>query len=398
MIQYYAYYSCGGYKDLYLGNSLETLEESFFLPLLSIWKSRTKAEYADKLKQAENLLKIEIISKENSFDFPAQAKKLFSHGGYRVIYLTLSNGNTCLCVRDITNGAKDEEDRDIPFSILLTASDEDDIQQLDAYAIYSLSHIPELYDSLASLFSYDPIINGVKFSISQITKLINNIPLPINKIEHKPNHVIFLIVDTFSMIQTAYRELDLSEERIDLIADCNGKRNGTIRYKMIEKHEFNEISKVDTKSDREHNPENNFEVPILEETESGKLEKKSLLKKNVSEYIEVEPPNEIENLVTQNNDNMSQFSLVEIQKTLSLHSLSLKDIMECTSDNKTELKKHSECISRLATIVQNNLESNQNTSEVDDEKVSNFITIPKVNLWIALIALLIGFLLGSLIF
>ncbi len=396
MIRYYAYYSCGGYKDLYLGNSSDTVEYTFFLPLFPIWRSGAKPEYADKLKQAEDLQQIEVVSKDNNFGFPTQAKNLFSHGGYRVIYLTLSNGNTCFCVRDIINGTKDEESRDIPFNILITASGEDDIKRLDAYALYSLSHIKELYDSLAPLFSYDYKVNGIRFNIAQISRALNDVPLSAKEIEHDPDHVILLIVDSLSMVQTVYNELDLSRELVDLISDGNGKCMGTIKYKVAlppkVEHELKEEVSDSTSTD------NGLEPQLPDDTEFRNLKDTSLSKTDESEDVITESPNAAENSDTSKNYNKSQILLLELKETLSQNSSLLKEIHGCISDTKSEIMERSERIMKQINQIMNNQDNHQNLVKSDDDRDYNSITISKVYLWIAGIALVVGLLLGGLIF
>ncbi len=396
MIRYYAYYSCGGYKDMYLGNSSDAVEYTFFLPLLPIWRSGAKPEYADKLKQAEDLQQIAVVSKDNNFGFPTQAKNLFSHGGYRVIYLTLSNGNTCFCVRDIINGTKDEENRDIPFNILITASGDDDIKRLDAYALYSLSHVKELYDSLAPLFSYDYKVNGIRFNIAQISKALNDVPLSAKEIEHNPNRVILLIVDSLSMIQTAFNELDLSRDLVDFIADGNGKRIGAIKYKAV--LSSNVESELEEASDDCTNTDNGPEPKMPDDTESCNSEDTSLPKTDESKDAKTESPTVVENSDTPKDNSKLQLLLMELKETLSLNSSSLKDIQGCISDTKSEIMKQSEGILKQINQILNNHDDHRNLVRLDDDRDANSITILKAHLWIAGIALIVGLLLGALIF
>ena len=38
MIRYFTYYSCGGYKDIYVGSDNDSSPASYFIPLLNDWK------------------------------------------------------------------------------------------------------------------------------------------------------------------------------------------------------------------------------------------------------------------------------------------------------------------------------------------------------------------------
>lgn len=50
MIRLYAYYSCGGYKDMYLGSSDTAASPSYFLPLLPVMKKRGRTDEVEKNK------------------------------------------------------------------------------------------------------------------------------------------------------------------------------------------------------------------------------------------------------------------------------------------------------------------------------------------------------------
>ena len=55
MIRYYTYYSCGGYKDLFIGSDVDQADASYFIPLLNVWKKSDKPGMAEKIKRAEML-------------------------------------------------------------------------------------------------------------------------------------------------------------------------------------------------------------------------------------------------------------------------------------------------------------------------------------------------------
>ena len=93
MLKYYSYYNVGGYKDMFLGDSTQSTEYSYYIPLLPIWKKRAESgdsSLTEKIESLEKLPKINILTKETSYGLPSAAKTLISHGGYR-IYLVAEN-------------------------------------------------------------------------------------------------------------------------------------------------------------------------------------------------------------------------------------------------------------------------------------------------------------------
>lgn len=401
MIQYYAYYSCGGYKDLYLGNSSSKSEYTYFLPLLATWRNGAKPEYAEKLKLIEGLQQIEVISKDNSFEFPTQAKNLFSHGGYRVIYLTLFNGDTCLCVRDITNGEKDEEDRDIPYNILITASGADDVKILDHFCLDSLKQQNGFYELMSPLFSYDPIINGIKFHLGKLNSVIYDAPTVDKELEHTPNRVNFIVIDSATMVSTALNELNLKREQIDYIKSNDGKYSGSLVFRatsypdeLIEKNPYSESDKED--SDRGYNHD------VTKEVQS----------KNDGITTSKEQPFQTFNNEHLNEDSNKQWSIDEIETTnggeLNQQYMDIQRVLTNLSKQIINIGEEMELSKSTASIYVAKILDKINSLENDipkplptlpvQSKEDDSISISKIHLWIAGAALIVGFLLGALIF
>jgi hypothetical protein len=399
MIRYYAYYSCGGYKDLYLGDSSLKTDYTYFLPLLATWQKGIKPEYAEKLRQVEGLQQIGVISNDNHFDFPTQAKNLFSHGGYRVIYLTLLNGDTCLCIRDITNGAKDEENRNIPFNILITASGEEDTAILDKFCLSYLGNIDGLYELMSPIFSYDPLVNGIKFNLGKLENAIYDTPTSDKGLRHLPNHVNFLIADTVSMASVAMSELKLKKEQIDYIAFNDGRTFGRLAYKdQTDSEGLSNTLSQPTKSDDalSNNPEQNItkeeaqtnlETTIDEPAQAPKQERtdKNL---NAIESPRVIQSDKADDLINQLSNTLKVLNdlsdsitniCVRLDEQKSTASLDVRAILD-----KIETLK-ARCSTSLPSI---------STSGKDD----TYICIQKIHLWLAGGAFIVGFLLGALIF
>lgn len=221
MIRIYGYYSCGGYKDMYLGNSDNCGQPSFFLPLLPIMKKRKRPDDLKKIEELEKLLQIRIITDANSYDFPIEGNIMFSHGGYIAIYRTLSNGNSCLSIRDIPNSAQDEEGRNIPFNILFVADSLDDILLLDKMAMSLKENFREWMDFFSTLFSYDAIVNGIKFDLPAIFNRIKK-TTDFASIKHMDNHLVYLMLDCMDNMNIALREQMLQKNHVSCVIDTKG--------------------------------------------------------------------------------------------------------------------------------------------------------------------------------
>ena len=72
MIRYYTYYSCGGYKDLFVGSDLDQADASYFIPLINVWKKSNKPEMAEKIARAEGVQHVKLITNTDSFGFPTE--------------------------------------------------------------------------------------------------------------------------------------------------------------------------------------------------------------------------------------------------------------------------------------------------------------------------------------
>ena len=67
MVNYYAYYSFGGYKEFYLGNTKDSFSHSWYFSMLPIWETRYSASGDEALKtkieDAKSLPQIEDVGK-----------------------------------------------------------------------------------------------------------------------------------------------------------------------------------------------------------------------------------------------------------------------------------------------------------------------------------------------
>lgn len=237
MIRYYTYYSCGGYKDIYIGSDEETVSASYFIPLLNVWKKNNKPDNAEKITRAESVQHVELITKSNSAGFPAECNLMFSHGGYNAMYRTLRDGRVCLCIRDIPNGTKDEEGRDIPFVFMFLADGKESIQKLDGLALEYLSRNKDINGLIADTISYDHIINGVKFDLTKLNILVSSHYENTRILLHKPGIIDYLKIVSRHQESMALKEQSLDARLVKSIWDFNGVFSGSLQYREEQSEE-----------------------------------------------------------------------------------------------------------------------------------------------------------------
>ncbi len=224
MIRVYGFYSCGGYKDMYLGNSERCDRPTYYLPLLPVMKERRRLEDLPKIEQQEKLQQIRLVTRRNSMGFPDECDVMFSHGGYVAIYRMLSNGSTCLAMRDIPSPEVDEVGRNIPFNILLIATDLESIAKLDQMAMSVKNHYVEWRDFATSLFTYDPYVNGVKFDLPTLFERLAELPKADEiQMDHSRNALAYLMLAGINNVGIAMREQNLQPEDVRCIVDMDGQ-------------------------------------------------------------------------------------------------------------------------------------------------------------------------------
>ena len=176
MIKYFAYYSVGGYKDMYLGNSEMKEEHTYYSPFYSQWKSNTLPEkFIDRMKeQFEYLDKqthIKILTATDK-DLPKDAGKFVSHSGFKLACCTLNNGSTTIALKDLNGCEKDENERSIPFMLQLMS---DDAETQIALADYIRTHLETEEKFLANLFEYNANYNCLQFNIAKLNAWIKDV-------------------------------------------------------------------------------------------------------------------------------------------------------------------------------------------------------------------------------
>lgn len=221
MIKLYAFYSIGGYKDLYLGEIKADCSPTYFLPLLSIMKKRNKEEELEKVAELEALPRIERITTSNRCGFPQDCSTFFSHGGYILLYKTLNDGRSCLALRDITSSTRDEEGRGTPFNLLFTADSETDIKMLDNAAVFCLQNITLINDIFSPTIVYDGKVNGTRADLPLIYEWITSCPAT-QPLSHEMGKYNFVMVSNPETIKVFLNEHSVTTKCIDAFCTADG--------------------------------------------------------------------------------------------------------------------------------------------------------------------------------
>ena len=395
MIRYYTYYSCGGYKDIYIGSDQDSSEVSYFIPLLNVWKKNNKPENADKIARAESVQHVELISKSNSAGFPSECTLMFSHGGYKAILRTLRDGRQCLSIRDIANGAKDEEGRDIPFNFLFLADGLDSIDQLDALAISYLTKSNEIDGLISSAISYDPVINGVRFDLEKLNQLLIKQQGLSNKLSHKAGVVDYLKIGSRNQYKLSFTEQALEADNVNSLWDDNGLFYGNIAY-AAESPEL--VDEEDSTHER-----NQVKTESLHITDvPPEAESKDLESNNIDVQISDNPMEKEDNFPDnfQKDEPLSKSDMGSL-----IHQLEKRISSLATSESIDNLQALLKRISNESNSILSKIQEQLNESA--ESPVTHPITlIDRPNehallnkpIIIAVGCLIVGFILGALIF
>lgn len=222
MLRYYSYYSIGGYKDLYLGSDEDKVEETFYLPLLSVLEEESKTDENAK-RQFEELNKLPRIfqlSDKDHYGLPSGAASLFSHAGYKVLYKHVQGGTHALAIRDIGCDSKDEMGRSIPFLMVIAGDTPDDVRKLDIIATYITSYLKSSEETISSFIGYDRNTNGLRFKLAEFNNWIRQIVRETNsnrvvssngviRVNGSSNKVALLVLPSGISSQTAANEQNL---------------------------------------------------------------------------------------------------------------------------------------------------------------------------------------------
>lgn len=178
MIRYFTNYSFGGYEELYLGSIADQEEYRFHLPLLENKKARladdpSNKRLADEVERLSQYVLIQKNGKTPEGTLPAEALTIISNGGYDVICRRVGR-LFVVAVSDVASEDHDEMGggmRENPFTMLFVF-DLEDANVMDALLDQLLKKEKQWRNLISSLFTYDPIANGLRFSLGELNSAI----------------------------------------------------------------------------------------------------------------------------------------------------------------------------------------------------------------------------------
>lgn len=230
MIRFYSYYNHGGYKDMYLGSNSENFDSVYYLPLLGVYEDDLQNSYdaeAERyLSRCSSLPKIILLNDSTKpINYPDVAKRMISHGGYKLMCRSANNGETILSLRDIS-GTKDSFSRPAPFSFLAVA-DRTSKGELIAIAEHIRSHIQEWDGFITSLFVYDLEVNGLRFDIGKLVCKINSVceaSAEVVDYQYCTREIHFVLIPHRNDLDLCLREQNISRDDINVIYDITGHK------------------------------------------------------------------------------------------------------------------------------------------------------------------------------
>lgn len=261
MVKFYAYYSFGGYRELYLGNSQDTFTHSWYFSMLPIWEARLRQAEDEglraRIEEARNLPQIEDVGKGGDNAIPTEAATLVSHGGYDVIYKTAGE-HQVLAVKDIDS--RDDSGRPAPFMMLFEAHDGEGIALLDKLAEYLLTELKAFKEKLSELFVYDLNKNGLRFDV----QLMNTILAKVNDLTPSPQvawHKHFRVhaIITAQRLDITLQNQNISRADVFFASDLNG--NILLERKLEVKDDVKQEI-IPEKKEPEQKPEVHPDPPI----------------------------------------------------------------------------------------------------------------------------------------
>lgn len=396
MIKYYTYYSCGGYKDIYIGSDQDSSDASYFIPLLNVWKKNNRPENADKISRAENVQHVELISKSNSAGFPSECNLMFSHGGYKAIFRTLNDGRLCLSIRDIPNGAKDEEGRDTPFNFLFLADGQESIEQLDALALEYLTNSNKINELIANAISYDPVVNGVRFDLRKFNQLLTDRKDTPKKLSHTAGNIDYLKIFSRNQYKLSLSEQALDANNVNSFWDDNGLFYGNLAYKGEAFEPTYVAETIDSANVLD------VEEPSVTQSLTDNISHNHTKTEHKSKVNKVDTTEIVENIpASSQKDEIASESNIETHLQQIDQKISSLATAEALDNLQFVLKKLSNESNSILNSIQEKLNDQTETATTSQFTLverSNELNLLSNPIIIAIGCLIVGFVLGAVVF
>lgn len=218
MKEYYAYYSYGGYKDMWLGNDESHEEKSYYSPFLgSDLDSLGFSEgQLNQLREQINELKNKpLIRVDGDGDSRlANVHYLVANGGYKIAFLRLSDGRYAIIIRDINGEMKDDVGRSIPFVLYIVIDGEKDAVAIVNYLMDNLRRIDEIF---GGLFAYDAALNSLSFNLSEMDRVMEEasgcVKEHFSLIAADENAMLMMVTNNLSIVDKVLRNIPVNVNR-----------------------------------------------------------------------------------------------------------------------------------------------------------------------------------------
>lgn len=223
MIDFFAYYSYGGYKDMWLGNSEIPASDSYYSAFINtdIDNLEISNDQKDRMRgQLEALKSLQLIQMAGTDDHqtPAPVQLFVANGGYKLLCLLTRNSRYAIVVRDIQGNMKDDMGRSIPFVLYFITDNEREAGSLVSYLMENIRKLNEVF---GSLFNYDPTYNCLRFNLGEMRRIVGNAlsantqgDSRYNKLfsTHKSNSLLLAVTENVEVIEKVAQSsgIDLS--------------------------------------------------------------------------------------------------------------------------------------------------------------------------------------------
>ena len=163
---------------MYLGKMSDKDEYRYYLPQIGRKRVQLSENPMDEKLKAEvdKLTHYPPILRHGSDDestMPEGTFILISNPGFKVINLQIEIYRV-LVISDIVGDNTDGGYRKNPFTFIIVG-ESDDIPIIDAFAYQYIVNRREMDDYLSSLFTYDPVANGLRFALKHVIEKMKSI-------------------------------------------------------------------------------------------------------------------------------------------------------------------------------------------------------------------------------
>lgn len=286
MIRYFTNYSYGGYEELYLGNSEDKEDYRYHLPLLQSKRAKladdpTNKKLADDVERLSQYVLIQKNGVTPIGTLPEGSFTIISNPGYKTICRRLGN-QFVVAISDVASEDHDEMGsgmRENPFTMLFVF-DIDDANLMDVFLFQLLEKEEKWRSFISSLFIYDPMVNGLRFSLGALNDTIKALEtICVSGINHSADIPLIVLEKNYNL-NYSLQVQKLEGKSIGTAYDTEGKLlkgsaiilDSTVKSEKISK----EVETSDLKTDLEEIDESVSNDNILHPSISTSLSKEDI--------------------------------------------------------------------------------------------------------------------------